>query len=191
MPSVRVTKSSAEVYPPHISSDFINNTQPTKNEYSHCDNVTSSKLNPLKVVQLEELKKNNTLDGQITAETNNKNVSFENNNDNVNSKPLTNSIHTKYIFQSPCRSTILKRNRTQILPTLKKTHMRSFNIVRGEDTEVFEKLRLGLKTSKRHMQHTFTDNKHKRANTYPYNRYECIFLLVRIKRYLMIPSFCK
>ena len=98
-----------------------------------------------------------------------RNVSFPDDSVIVDNLKYGKPTVLRNIFQSPCRSTMLKRSKTQVVPSLKpSSSSRNVNMTQPVAADVFENLRLSLRTSKRHMQHTWTKNKQmKRSNTYP------------------------
>jgi len=87
----------------------------------------------------------------------------------VNQLVITNELKKPYtapkslsrdLFQSPSRSTQLRRCKTQLLPDIKHphSHKRLQTAPAVSNNDVFDELSLSLKTAKRHLQHFSPDN---------------------------------
>lgn len=163
LPSVKVSKSI-----PHRSAaaGAFANIFKVKGNDTETQKNTSDKLIDLFDIEDFDFR---TMTRSTNIWNSRRNVSFPDDSVIVDNLKYGKPTVLRNIFQSPCRSTMLKRSKTQVVPSLKpSSSSRNVNMTHPVAADVFENLRLSLRTSKRHMQHTWTKNKQmKRSNTYP------------------------
>ena len=162
LPSVKVSKTIPQI---SAGGGFVNIFKVKEKDTETPKNTTDKLIDSLDIGDFDFR--------TLTRSSNNwgsrRNVSFADDSAIADNLKHRKSTALRNIFQSPCRSTMLKRSKTQLVPSLKQSSStRNVNMSQLLAADVFENLRLSLRTSKRHMQHTWTKNKQmKRSNTYP------------------------